>query len=138
MQQFTTADFRRLGVCRSGLARVEAFGGAIENTLAGWQAYIDANPDAWTAPVFTAWTLHRRDVINCPDLVWQIARIAFREQRNPVLRVFADTLGPENWRDAYAAAAAAGAADAQSGVKGEIIALAVAALDGREWNEVPA
>jgi hypothetical protein len=93
------------------LARVEAFGGAIENTLAGWQAYIDANPDAWTAPVFTAWTLHRRDVIDCPDLVWQIARIAFREQRNPVLRVFADTLGPENWRDAYAYADA-DAADA--------------------------
>ena len=123
MKTFTTGDFRTLGVCDDGLSRVEAFGGAIENTAAGWQAYIDANPDAWRAPLFTAWRLHKRGDISCPDLIWRVARIAFREQpeRNAALRVYGETLGADNWREArsaayaaaaYAAAYAADAADA--------------------------
>lgn len=121
MKTFTGDDFQALGVCRDGLARVRAFGGTVENTAAGWQAYIDANPEAWRAPLFTAWRLHRRGDISCPDLIWRVARIAFREQpeRHAQLRVYGETLGPDNWRearadaaDAYAAADAAYAAAA--------------------------
>ena len=106
---FSLSDFRALGVCRSGLARVAAFGGAIENTAAGWQAYINANPDAWRAPLFTAWRLRKRGDISCPDLIWRVARIAFREQpdRNATLRQYGETLGPGNWREARSAAYAA-------------------------------
>ena len=157
--RFTLDDFRALNVCKSGLQRVAAFGGAIENTPEGWQAYIDANPIAWRAPLFTAWQLQRLNVLACPGLIWRVARIAFREQpeRNAALRVYAETLGPHNWRTARKAADAAdaaeaaeaaiaaadaaadaaayvadaaadAAADAQSRVKAEIIAMAVAAL----------
>ncbi len=107
MKTFTTNDFKVLGVCSDGLARVKAFGGTIENTAAGWRAYIDANPDAWRAPLFTAWRLHKRGDISCPDLIWRVARIAFREQpeRNAALRVYGETLAPDNWREARAAAA---------------------------------
>ena len=106
MKTFTRHEFEMLGVCSDGLARVEAFGGAIENSLAGWQAYIDANPEAWRAPLFTAWRLHKRGNIACPDLIWKVARIAFREQpeRNAALRVYGETLGPGNWREARTAA----------------------------------
>jgi len=109
---WTTDDFDALGVCKPGLGRVAAFGGAIENTAAGWQAYIDANPEAWRAPLFTAWRLHKRGDISCPDLIWRVARIAFREQpeRNAQLHLYGDTLGPDNWREARAAAAAYAAA----------------------------
>ena len=141
--RFTLDDFRALNVCKPGLQRVAAFGGAIENTPEGWQAYIDANPIAWRAPLFTAWQLQRLNVLACPGLIWRVARIAFREQpeRNAALRVYAETLGPHNWRTARKAADAAAdaaayvadaaadvAADAQSRVKAEIIAMAVAAL----------
>ncbi len=157
MKTFTRHEFEMLGVCSDGLARVEAFGGAIENSLAGWQAYIDANPEAWRAPLFTAWRLHKRGNIACPDLIWKVARIAFREQpeRNAALRVYGETLGPGNWREArtaaaayaYAAAAAAAAAAADAAhaaaaaaadadaaaarkrVRAEIVAMAVEALD---------
>ena len=158
MKTFTIADFDALGVCKSGLGRVVAFGGAIENSPAGWQAYIDANPDAWRAPLFTAWLLHVRRVIHCPDLIWRVARIAFREQpeANAQLRVYGETLGPDTWRearsaaasvaeDAAAAAAASVAADAyavysaanavadvrpafKAAIKAEIIAMAVEVL----------
>ena len=80
MKTFTVDEFQALGVCGGGLTRVRAFGGEIENSAAGWQAYIDANPDAWRAPLFTAWRLHKRGDISCPDLIWKVARIAFREQ----------------------------------------------------------
>ena len=134
-QSFSLSDFRTLGVCSDGLRRVEAFGGAIENTAAGWQAYIDANPEAWRAPLFVAWKLHRAGGISCPDLIWKIARIAFREQpeRNAALRVYGETLGPDNWREARDAAyAAAYAADAyaRKRVRAEIVALAVEVLTG--------
>ena len=142
---FSLSDFRALGVCSDGLRRVEAFGGAIENSAAGWQAYIDANPDAWRAPLFTAWRLRKRGDISCPDLIWRVARIAFREQpdRNATLRQYGETLGPGNWREArsaaYDAAADAAAADAADAayaadaaarkrVRAEIVALAVEAL----------
>ena len=109
MKTLTTDNLRALGVCDDGLRRVEAFGGAIENTATGWQAYIDAYPEAWRAPLFTAWRLHKRGDISCPDLIWRVARIAFREQpeRNAALRVYGETLGADNWREARAAAAAA-------------------------------
>ena len=114
MTTFTVDDFQALGVCRDGLARVRAFGGTVENTAAGWQAYIDANPEAWRAPLFTAWRLYKRGDISCPDLIWRVARIAFREQpeRHAQLRVYGETLGPDNWREARAAAYAAYAVDA--------------------------
>ena len=98
MKTFTVDEFQALGVCGGGLTRVRAFGGEIENSAAGWQAYIDANPDAWRAPLFTAWRLHKRGDIACPDLIWKVARIAFREQpeRNAALRVYGETLGPDN------------------------------------------
>ena len=106
---FALDDFTALGVCGAGLARVQAFGGEIENSAAGWQAYIDANPEAWRAPLFTAWKLHKRGDISCPDLIWNVARIAFHEQpeRNAALRVYGETLGPDNWREAKSAAYAA-------------------------------
>lgn len=106
---WTTDDFDALGVCKPGLGRVAAFGGAIENSPAGWQAYIDANPYAWRAPLITAWLLHARRIIHCPDLIWRVARIAFREQpeANAQLRVYAETLGPDTWREARSAADAA-------------------------------
>ena len=112
-QSFSLSDFRALGVCSDGLSRVEAFGGAIENTAAGWQAYINANPDAWRAPLFTAWRLRKRGDISCPDLIWRVARIAFREQpdRNATLRQYGETLGPGNWREARSAAYDAAAPD---------------------------
>ncbi len=112
MKTFTVDEFQALGVCGGGLTRVRAFGGEIENSAAGWQAYIDANPDAWRAPLFTAWRLHKRGDISCPDLIWKVARIAFREQpeQNAALRAYAETLGPDNWREARAAADAAYAA----------------------------
>ena len=160
MKTFSLSDFRALGVCDGGLRRVEAFGGAIENTAAGWQAYINANPDAWRAPLFTAWRLRKRGDISCPDLIWRVARIAFREQpdRNATLRQYGETLGPGNWREArsaaydaaayaayadaadaaydaaaaaaYAAADAADAAYARKRVRAEIVAMAVEALTG--------
>ena len=142
---FTLDDFTALGVCDGGLARVEAFGGRVENSPEGWQAYIDANPEAWRAPLFTAWRLRKRGDIACPDLIWKVARIAFREQpeRNAALRVYSETLGPDNWRAAaaaayaanaaadaaYADAAAYDAAAARKRVRAEIVALAVEALD---------
>ena len=136
---FTLDDFTALGVCGAGLARVQAFGGEIENSAAGWQAYIDANPEAWRAPLFTAWKLHKRGDISCPDLIWNVARIAFHEQpeRNAALRVYGETLGPDNWREAksaayaaaYAADAAAADAAARKRVRAEIVALAVEAMD---------
>ncbi len=140
MKTLTTDNFRALGVCDDGLSRVEAFGGAIENTAAGWQAYIDANPDAWRAPLFTAWRLHKRGDISCPDLIWKIARIAFREQpeRNAALRVYGETLGADNWREArdaaYAAAAyaAADAADAAAYAAAAYAAYAYAAADAAD------
>ena len=112
--RFTTADFAKLGVCGKGLDRVAAFGGAIDNTSEGWTAYVAAYPDAWRAPVFIVWSLHRRGLIACPDLIWRIARIAFREQpaANAQLRIYAQTLGSD-WREAvHAAYAAHAAADA--------------------------
>ena len=128
---FTLDDFTALGVCDGGLARVEAFGGRVENSPEGWQAYIDANPEAWRAPLFTAWRLRKRGDIACPDLIWKVARIAFREQpeRNAALRVYSETLGPDNWRAAAAAAYDAAAAAARKRVRAEIVALAVEALD---------
>ena len=132
---FSLSDFRALGVCSDGLRRVEAFGGAIENTAAGWQAYIDANPEAWRAPLFVAWKLHKRGDISCPDLIWRVARIAFREQpdRNATLRQYGETLGPGNWREArsaaYDAAAYAAAADAADAAYDAAAAAAYAAAD---------
>ena len=139
---WTTDDFDALGVCKPGLGRVAAFGGAIENSPAGWQAYIDANPYAWRAPLITAWLLHARRIIHCPDLIWRVARIAFREQpeANAQLRVYAETLGPDTWREARSAAdvayvaadvayvAYAAAVGARKRVKAEIIAMAVEVL----------
>jgi hypothetical protein len=102
--QFTTEDFTRMGVCHEGLVRVKQFGGVIENSAEGWAAYIAAYPEAWQAPVFTA---GRLDIAG--DLAWRIARIAFREQpeRNAHLRIYAETLGPDNWQEARSAANAA-------------------------------
>ncbi len=126
---FTTEDFAEIGVCRDGLNRVRAFGGVIENSLNGWVSYIEANPDAWRAPLFTAWKLHRRGEIHCPDLIWGVARIAFREQpeRNAHLRVYATTLGSENWRAAAYAAYAAADADADAAAADAADAAAAAA-----------
>ena len=129
MTTFTVDDFQALGVCRDGLARVRAFGGTVENTAAGWQAYIDANPEAWRAPLFTAWRLYKRGDISCPDLIWRVARIAFREQpeRHAQLRVYGETLGPDNWREARAAAYAAYAVDAAAAADAAAYAAADAA-----------
>lgn len=101
MRVFTTEIFAGLGVCAAGLNRVSAFGGQIINSPSGWQLYIDAHPDSWDAPLFTAWQWHRRGDIQCPDLIWRVARIAFREQpeKNASLRVYGETLGPDNWQD---------------------------------------
>ena len=121
---FEIADFRALGVCRQGLDRVAEFGGKIENTAEGWGAYVAQFPDAWRAPLFTAWRLRRKGWAVDPDLIWKIARIAFREaaaiKRLNHLGQYAETLGPDNWReasvvaDADAAYAAYAAADADA------------------------
>lgn len=103
---WTTDDFDALGVGVTERDRVAAFGGAIENSPAGWQAYINAHPAGWRLPLITAWLLHARRIIHCPDLIWRVARIAFREQpeANAQLRVYAKTLGPDTWREARSAA----------------------------------
>ena len=155
MMIWTTDDFDALGVGATECGRVVAFGGAIENSPAGWQAYINAHPAGWRLPLITAWLLHARRIIHCPDLIWRVARIAFREQpeANAQLRVYAKTLGPDTWREArsaadaayvaYAAAADAAAdvayvayaaaVGARKRVKAEIIAMAV-----EELQAVPA
>ncbi len=109
---FTVETFRDLDVCGDGLARVEAFGGAIANTPEAWRAYVARFPEAWRAPLFTVWRLRRQGWAIDPDLAWKIARIAFREagRLHPQLAPYAETLGPDNWRAAYAAADAAAAA----------------------------
>lgn len=58
--------------------------------------------------------LQRLGALACPDLIWRVARIAFREQPelNAALRVYAETLGPDNWRTARKDAVAAYAANA--------------------------
>lgn len=99
-EAFSLADFERLGVCGPGIMRVELFGGSIENSKEGWAKYINLHPDAWTAPVFTAWALHREQQIACPDLVWRIARIACRESRHAALRAYESTLSTETWQAA--------------------------------------
>ena len=80
-----------LGVCGGGLTRVRAFGGEIENSAAGWQAYIDANPDAWRAPLFTAWRLHKRGAHGCSA----VERDGFKaiHGRTPVGRMVAGEAG---------------------------------------------
>lgn len=132
---FTVEMFRDLGVCDEGLARVAAFGGAITNTPEAWRAYVARFPDAWRAPLFTAWRMRRQGWPIDPDLVWKIARIAFREagKRHPELVQYAATLGPDNWREARAAAyaaydAAAYDAAGRRRVRAEIVELAIAAL----------
>ncbi len=112
---FTLDDLRELEICTDAFERIASFGdGTIENTAAGWQVYIDAQPEEWTMPVRLAWALHRTGSISCPNLVWDAAKLAFREQPEEYaeLRKYAQTLGPSNWREAYASADAAGDPDA--------------------------
>jgi hypothetical protein len=101
MKTFTVEDFRNLDLYQVAMRRMREYG-EIENTPEGWQAFIDANPKAWNTPLWVAWRLHKRGIIECPDLIWKIARIAFREQPecNAALRVWAHTLGPHNWQEA--------------------------------------
>jgi hypothetical protein len=112
---FTIADFEALGVCDGGLTRVAEFGGSITNTAEGWGAYVEMFPEAWRAPLFTAMRLKKRKgwAID-PDLIWKIARIAFREaatiERLRHLGQYAESLNQDNWREARDAAYVVGAA----------------------------
>jgi hypothetical protein len=129
---FKIADFKSLGVCQHGLDRVSQFGGQIENTAEGWGAYVAMFPDAWRAPLFTAWWLRRQGWAIDPDLIWKVVRVAFREaatiEQLRHLGQYAETLGPDNWKEAKDAAdAAAAAADAAYAAAAAAAAYAAAA-----------
>lgn len=104
MDSFNSKDFQRLGVCNSGIRRVERYGGIIENTRVGWNEYIDLYPAFWTAPIFTVEALHRLGCVNAAALPWQYARMAIIQSGIAELAPWANTLGPSLYSHAEQAA----------------------------------
>jgi hypothetical protein len=108
--ELTVEDLRAMNACSEARDRLdESFDGRIVLSREAIATYVDRYPDAWQDVTWLAWRLRRAGWAIPADLVWQIARIAFREQpgRNASLRQYTETLGPDNWREARTAAAAA-------------------------------
>jgi len=77
--RFTIEYLKELDIGLDDLNRVRDFGGAIQNTQAGWDAYIEVYPNVWYTPVWLVVRLKYEGLAIPPDFVWQIARLAFRE-----------------------------------------------------------